>query len=317
MKHFTRTQDLTKEEYLELFRRAEIFETGLKEKRNFTNLCPGKVIATYFFQESTRTSASLQSAMIKLGGGWFGISGIKGTYLETGEEDIDDTLTSIAPLCDILAIRHKTFDLSAFAKKGYPIPLINAMCGDKEHAIGALFCVYTVMKHLEDLKGKKIGVYGMSKSSRPMKAVSNVLSHFDVSFIEDSIIPEMALPEKNQTLVQEHGSTYEQAKLDDMLDHVDFLFIVEGLPQSGEDESLVAEFNKNFVPFSNTQLEKMRENVPVCVFEPRATADSRLTALKETDDDPRMVVNEMLEAAIYTNMALVTYLLDIPVTDRI
>ena len=77
VKHFTISDDFTNEEFEELFRRAAIFEKGFKEGKTFNHLCPGKVIATEFFQESTRTSASLQSAMIRLGGGWFGVLSIR------------------------------------------------------------------------------------------------------------------------------------------------------------------------------------------------------------------------------------------------
>lgn len=313
MKHFTRTEDFTKKEYLELFRRAENFENGLKEGRNFTDLCPGKVIATYFLQESTRTSASLQSAMIKLGGGWFGISGTAGTYLASGEEDLDDTLITVAPLCDILAVRHKDFDLTAFAEKGFAVPLINAMCGGDEHSMGAIFFTYYLLHRLGNLQGKKIGLYGMSKSSRPVKAAVKVLSYFGVNFLEDSVIPEMALPETHQRVIEGHGGTYQKAKLTEMLPAVDFLFVVEGLPQAGEEEALVTKFNQAFVPFANSHLAKLKSNTPVCVVGPRATTDGRLTALKETDQDPRMVVNEILASAIYGNMALLTYLLGVDV----
>src|SRR3989338_5601034 len=144
MRHFTRTEDLTNKEYLEMHRRTKIFDEGIARGENFTHLCPGKVIATEFFQESTRTSASLQAAMMKLGGGWFGIAGIKGTYLETGEEDLEDTLRGVAPIADIMAVRHKDFDLTAFAASGFPIPLINAMSGSEEHSLSGTAILYTL-----------------------------------------------------------------------------------------------------------------------------------------------------------------------------
>lgn len=310
MKHFTRTEDFTTEEYLELFRRSELFEKEIRQGKNFTHLCPGKVIATEFFQESLRTSASLKAAMAKLGGGWFGIDGIKGTYLEAGEEDVEDTLYGVAPLCDIMAVRHKDFDLTEFAEKGFRVPLINAMCGGEEHSMAAFGCAYIAKKHFEKLEGIKIGIYGMSKSSRPVKAGAKVLSRFKMEFYEDSVIPEFKMPGHIVKVMEDNGSTYKQDKLENFIDKVDYLFVVEGLPQAGEDPALVDKFNKAFVPFSREHLAKIRKDAIIGVGEPRATTDGRLVALKETDKDPRMAGKEMLETIIYMNMALITYLLE-------
>lgn len=313
MKHFTRTEDFTTREYLEIFRRTKIFEKGIKAGKDFIHLCPGRVIATYFFQESTRTSAILQAAMIRLGGGWFGIAGTAGTYLASGEEDLEDTLNAIAPLCDVMAIRHKDFDLTKLAKEGFPKPLINAMCGGEEHSIGAVIFTYMAQKRLGRIKGLKIGIYGMSKSSRPMKAAAKVLGRFGVQFYEDPVIPEFKLPAHIRQVIKKTGSTYQEEKLANFISKVDYLFVVEGLPQAGEDPKLVDKFNKAFVPFSRKHLAKVKKNAIIDVGEPRATTDGRLVALKETDNDPRMIASDMLETGVYSTMAIISYLLGVKV----
>jgi len=313
MRHFTRTEDLTNKEYLEILRRTKIFDEGIARGENFTHLCPGKVIATEFFQESTRTSASLQAAMVKLGGGWFGISGIKGTYLETGEEDLEDTLYGVAPLADIMAIRHKTLDLTKFAGEGFPLPLINAMCGGTEHSIAAVGFFYTVKKYFPNLSKVKMGIYGMTKSSRPAKAYLKVLSRFKVTFYEDPVVPELATPEEIKKIVKKNGAKHITDKLENFIDQVDVLLVVEGLPQAGEDPKVVDKFNENFVPINKKHLTKVRKDAIISVGEPRATTDGRLVALKETDNDPRMIEKEMCKNMVYTNMALITYLLNIKI----
>ena len=195
-----------------------------------------------FFQESTRTSATLKAAMVRLGGGWFGMDGIKGTYLESGEEDLEDTLNGVAPICDIMAIRHKSFDLTEFAEKGFRVPLINAMCGGEEHSISGLIYPYLVKKHFNGIEGIKVGIYGMSKASRPTKAMIKVLSKFGVEIYEDSVIDEFALPQNIKDIIIKNGSKYFKDKLNNFVNKVDFLFIVEGLPQAGEDPALVDKF---------------------------------------------------------------------------
>ena len=313
MKHFSRTEDFSMEEYREILRRMEIFEKGLKEGNNFTHLCPGKVISTMFFQESTRTAASLQAAMIKLGGGWFGIAGIKGTYLETGEEDLEDTLHGVAPLCDIMGVRHKDFNLTEFVEKGFRVPVINGMCGSEEHSLAGAIFPYIAQKHFNKLKGLKLGIYGMGKSSRPMKAAAKVFGRFGVEFFEDSVIPEFRLPEHIRKNIIENGSSIKEDKLENFIDKVDMLFVIEGLPQAGEDENLVNKFNAMFVPFSNKDLQKIRRDAIVDVGEPRSTTDGRLVALKETDNDPRIISKDLIETIVYGNMAIITYLLGVNV----
>lgn len=311
MKHFTQTKDFSKEDYLEIFRRAQIIEDGIKQGKEFTHLCPGKVMATMFLQESTRTSASVQSAIIKLGGGWFGMSGIKGTYLESGEESVEDTLKGVAPLCDIMAVRHKDFDLSALAAKGFRVPLINAMCGREEHSIGAMAYCYFLRRKLGTLAGKKIGFYGLIKSSRPAKAMARAMSHFGVIFYEDAVIPEFQLPKNIFQEVAQNGCQYIQTKLDNFIGEVDCLIVTEGLPQAGEDPKVMEKFNQNFSPISQKELDLLKRDAILIIDEPRAMSDGRSVAMPEVDSDKRESTKEALESIIYTNMALITYLLNI------
>ena len=313
VKHFTRTEDFTKDEYLEIIRRTKIIEEGIAAGKDFTHVCPGKIIATEFFQESTRTSASLQAAMMKLGGGWFGIAGIKGTYLETGEEDLEDTLRGVAPIADIMAVRHKDFDLTAFAASGFPIPLINAMSGSEEHSLSGTAILYTLYRQFGKIDGLKIGIYGMTKSSRPTKTFLKVLSRFGATIYEDSVIPEFKTPQAIRDTIVANGSTYQEDKLENFIDKVDFLNVVEGLPQAGEDPALVDKFNAKFKPFTKVDMAKVRPDTFIEIGEPRATTDGRLVALKETDDDPRVREKKMMKYLVFTNMALISYLLGAPI----
>lgn len=313
MKHFTRTEDFTTEEYLEIFRRMEIFEEGLAQGKSFAHLCPGKVLSTMFFQESTRTSASLQAAIARLGGGWFGIAGIKGTYLESGEEDLEDTLNGVAPLCDIMAIRHKDFDLTSFAEKGFRVPLLNAMCGGQEHAIGGILYPYIIKQKLNKLENIKVGIYGMNKSSRPTKAAVKVLSRFGIKIYEDPSITEFKLPQEIRKMILDHGSFYEEAKLENFIGEIDFLAVAEGLPQAGEDPCMVDKFNKAFIPFTRETAVKMKKSAFFSVGGPKIMTDGRMVAEKEIDNHPQNLSQYVLGCMPIANMALITYLLDVKV----
>lgn len=312
IKHFTKTEDFTKEEYLEVCRRAKIFQDGIGKGENFTHLCPGKVLATMFFQESTRTSAALQSAIIKLGGGYLGISGATGTYLASGEEDLSDFLYSFTPYCDIMAIRHKSLKLDDISSD-FPVPLVNAMCGDDEHAIGALSRVYFHYRRNEDIEKLKYGIYGMIKSSRPAKAAIKALSIMGATIYEDPVINEFETPAHIREFCEKIGGKIIKKKYEEFLPEVDSLFIVEGLPQAGEDENLVKKYNQKFKVFTKKDLEKLKPGAFVMYGMPRKMTDGRLIAEKEVDKDPRVINMVFLKEWNYVLMGLFTYLLGIEV----
>lgn len=309
IKHYTRTEDFTKNDYLEVFRRAEIFAKG----GDFTHLARGKVMAVMFFQESTRTVSIFQSAMIRLGGGWLGITNPAGSYVAAGEESMEDTLRGISSISDIMAVRHKSFDLTAFAKD-FPIPLINGMCGGEEHTAAALWFVFSASRHFASLDNLKVGFYGMVKSSRPAKALFKVFSQFKATIYEDPVIPEFTVPAHIKDYSQKLGAKFISANFDDFIGEVDFLLITEGLPQVGEDEKLVEEYNKKFVRFGRQQLERVKNNAIVYHGEPSMMTNGQdIVKKEEILNDPRIMNPIMLKDAPYANMGLITYLLNIKI----
>ncbi len=311
-KHFIKTEDFTREEYLEACRRAKIFQDGIKNGQSFTNLCSGKVLATLFFQESTRTSTVLQSAIIKLGGGYVGISGSSGTYVGLGEEDLDDFIDSFAVACDIMAIRHKSLDLAAFTSR-FPIPLLNAMSGLDEHPIGALALVYTLYRRGVDFKKLKYGIYGMVKSSRPAKSAIKALSIMGATIYEDSVIDEFATPQHVREFVEKTGGKLIRKKFAEFLPEVNLLDILEGLPQPDESPELVKKYNKLFNVFTPKELDCMLPNALVRYIMPRKMTDGRLTTSKEIDNDPRTITRAFLEEWTFAMMGLITVVLGVHV----
>ncbi|MFA5871915.1 MAG: hypothetical protein WC858_04330 [Parcubacteria group bacterium] len=312
VKHFTKTDDFTREGYLEVFRRAKIFQEGLEKGKNFTNVCPGKVIATMFFQESARTASLFQMAMIRLGGGWIGISGTAGTYVNSGEEDMRDFLNGYAAFSDIMAVRHKSLDLSEMARD-FPIPLMNGMCGGDEHSLGALGWIYSLSKRFGDLSKIKVGVYGMTKSSRPTKALIKALSIFKAEIHEDPVIESFRTPEHIQEFVKKNGGNLIPDKYDNFLNKMDFILIAEGLPQKGEDKKLVEKYNDKFKILSQEEVNRLKPGALIEYGEPRMMTNGKLIAKEEVDNDPRIMNKVFMKEFIYVTMGLITYLLDIEV----
>jgi aspartate carbamoyltransferase catalytic subunit len=209
---FVHTTDFSKADYEEVFRRAERIEAGIRAGEDFTGMLRGKVLASLFLKESTRTMTCFQSAIIRLGGGWTGLTGTQGTYLATGEEDIGDIVASIAEVADIMVLRYNDCDPRRLAAR-ISIPLINGMCGGDEHASGALALIYPARQQLGDLTGKTVGLYGMVSSSRPMKAVLSALGSYGVNFVIDPVLDHFQAPPEIEQLAGSAGRPFRTPRL--------------------------------------------------------------------------------------------------------
>ena len=301
IKHLTHTSDFNKEDYLKVFEIAE----KLEKMKDISNLCRGKVLALAFLKESTETLASFQSAIIKLGGGWMGITTKKGTYLEAGEEEVHDTLERLSRTADVMVIRGDKIDFKKL-KERIKIPIINGLAED-EHTVGGLCFGYFLKKKFKDLAKLKAGVYGMTGASRPSKAIYRVLSLFGTEVYEDSVIPELGMTPEIKEEVIKKGLKLKQASLDEFIDKVDYFWVVEGLPQAGTDENLVNEFDKKVKIIGPQDIARLKEGAIFFVDEPRLLTDGRCTVDTEIDKSPKR--GHFSGAFLYGIMGTIIYLL--------
>lgn len=309
---FVHTTDFSKEDYEQVFRYAKYFQDGVEKGENFTHICPGKVLASMFLKESTRTMTSFQSAITRLGGGYTGLTGTKGTYLDSGEETIDDIVCSIAEVSDVMALRYNDCDPKKLAEK-INIPLINGMCGGEEHASGSLALVYPLSKHVDSLEGVRVGMYGMVSASRPMKAVMSSLGSFGAKFVIDPVLDFFKAPEHIEKIAIERGASIEYKPVDEWIGDVDAVVWVEALPQTGTPEEPVNEFNKKFHQFTKKDIKRIKDTALFMAVTPRLTTDGRLTMTEDCDDHPRNVTFQLMREFQFVAMGLIAYCLDVEV----
>ena len=299
-RHFLTSKDMDKELLMDILKRAKEFEEG----REGTG--KGKVLGLLFLAESTRTSASLKSAIIKLGGGWYGMEGIKGTYLESGEESVMDTAVALADFCDLFAVRG---NVNPDMFREMKVPVINAMMGD-DHTIGAVWALYSVWKRLGKAEGLKVGTYGLVRYSRPVKSTYRVWSKFGMKFYEDSLVEEAGCPEDVKKEIIENGSSFEKKPIDDIMKEVDVLIVAEALPQKGADENIVKKFNEKFKTVDEEFMGKLNEKAYWYYITPRTTTDGRLTVKESLDNHPRIIQRGFMRESIYCNMGIFSKLLE-------
>jgi aspartate carbamoyltransferase catalytic subunit len=299
IKHFTHTSDFSKKDYLKVLEIAKKIE----KRKNLFNLCRGKVLVVAFLKESTETLAKFQSAIIRMGGGWLGVTSIKGTYLESKEEDVYEFLERLSRAGDLIVIRGDNISFKIL-KERIKIPIINAL-GEDEHTISGLSALHFLKKNFKNLNRIKVGFYGMTGASRPAKAVYRVLSLFGVEIYEDSVIPELGI--KKELISQK--LKLNKAPLDEFISKIDCLFIVEGLPQAGTPENLVNEFNKKVKIIGEKEIAKLKKTALFSTFAPRTLTDGRLMVDPVIDKDPRRKDSFSLESI----MATILYLLNIKI----
>ncbi len=299
MKTLISGKSLSKEDIMKIMEFSQEAEEG-----KLSEFAKGKVLGVLFLQESLRTSASLKAGIIKAGGGWIEFDR---TYLKEGEESLEDTIKSIIGLCDFLAIRGGV-DVSL---EGFKLerPVINAMFG-MEHTIGVLWMLYSFFKKTKKIEGLKVGVYGMSRYSRPAHSFYYILSKLNTRFYEDSVLPEVGISKDVVEYIKQNGSTFERKPLEEFIGEVDFLFIPEGLPVKGADKNLVNEFNRRFKPIDREMLKRLRHDAFFIYSMPRALTDGRLVALEEVDDDKRLLTYDMMEKSVFVNIGIFKWLLD-------
>src|SRR3989339_2259197 len=185
--------DFSKDELLYILKIAK-----LMEKKHNPNLLRDKILATLFFEPSTRTRLSFTSAMEQLGGKVMGFSSISTTSVKKGET-LWDTIKMVQSYADVIAIRHPVEGASRLAAEASSKPVINAGDGANQHPTQTMLDLYTIQKVKGKLENLHIGFVGDLKYGRTVHSLVIALSHFNPTFYfiapDELQIPENYLDE--------------------------------------------------------------------------------------------------------------------------
>jgi len=150
------------------------------DKEKYSNLLQGKIMAALFFEPSTRTRLSFESAMNYLGGRVIGFSSAGVTSVKKGET-LADTIQTIANYSDLIVIRHKKEGAAKLAQKFSDVPIINAGNGSQEHPTQGLLDVLAISELKKTVDGLNIGLVGDLKYGRTVHSLAHLLSNFKVN----------------------------------------------------------------------------------------------------------------------------------------
>jgi aspartate carbamoyltransferase catalytic subunit len=166
----------TKKDIDAIMKTASYFEKELK-KKDQVSLLKGKILATLFYEPSTRTRLSFETAMQRLGGGVVSMGSVESSSVAKGES-LADTVRTVAQYADLIVIRHPKIGSAKEAADAVAIPVLNAGDGAGQHPTQALLDIYTIKKELGSLNHLKICLTGDLKNGRTVHALVEVLSLF-------------------------------------------------------------------------------------------------------------------------------------------
>ncbi len=188
-----------------------------------SDMLKGKILATLFFEPSTRTRLSFEAAMHKLGGSTIGFAEAEIASVKKGE-NLADTVRTVENYADVIAVRHPLEGAARLAAEFAKVPIINAGSGAEEHPTQALLDLYTILKEKERIDGLKIALVGDLRYGRTVHSLAYALSNYNV---ELHLVSPESLKMRREVLdeIKQKISVHEETSLDKVVSIVDVLYV--------------------------------------------------------------------------------------------
>ena len=297
MRHLIDFGDLTREEWERLYARtSEIIDAP----EQFIDACRGRVSCNLFYEPSTRTNFSFQTAMMRLGGSVFGFADPNSSSVSKGES-IKDTVKMVSNYADVVVMR-TPWEGSAKAASLYSnVPVVNAGDGGHMHPTQTMADLTTITRLRGGVDGLCVGLCGDLKNGRTVHSLIKALAKFnDIKFF--LISPrELAVPDYMRVFMREHQMWFtEVTGLEAVIPQLDVLYMTR-IQKERFVDPLEYERNKGIYVLTRRKLERARPDM--LVMHPLPRVDEIAI---DVDDDPRAVYFEQARYGMYARMALLT-----------
>jgi aspartate carbamoyltransferase catalytic subunit len=304
LRHVISARQFDEPEFLlGLFESANAMERDDKF-RALTDPLRGRILATLFYEPSTRTRFSFEAAMQKLGGGVLTAENMRESSSATKGETIEDTIRIVSGYADAIAIRHFEQGTAEAAARISPVPVINAGDGVGEHPTQALTDVYTIKKELGRISGLRVALVGDLLNGRTIHSLLPLLCLYKDVHI-DLISPwQLRLPLRHREyLLEKHVMFHESEKLEDLLEKADVVYITRVQRErfaSTEEYSAV----KDTYILDAGMADRLKPEAIIMHALPRVNEIS-----PEVDANDRAAYFRQAKNGLYIRMALLKYLL--------
>ena len=290
-------RDFTREEILHVLETAKEFEQNKEQK-----FLEGKVIASLFFEPSTRTRLSFETAINRLGAKVIGFSDATNTSQSKGET-LKDTIKMVSNYVDMIVMRHPLEGSSRYASEVASVPVVNAGDGANQHPSQTLLDLYSILQTQGTLEGLTINMVGDLKYGRTTHSLLQAMSHFNPKFIFTSP-EELKMPKEYKDFLDRRNIKYiETDSLDAHLNDCDILYMTR-VQQERFTDPMEYERVKDVYTLNASMLSDVRENMKILHPLPRVTEIDQ-----DVDETPYAYYFKQAENGLYVRMAIISYLL--------
>lgn len=291
--------DFTKDEILHILEVAKEFEAD-RTKR----VMEGKVIASIFFEPSTRTRLSFETAANRLGARVIGFSDSSNTSQSKGET-LKDTIKMITNYVDLIIMRHPLEGSSRYASEIATVPVINAGDGANQHPSQTLLDLYTIMQTQGHLDGLKINMVGDLKYGRTTHSLLQAMSHFNPEFIFTSP-NELKMPDEYKEHLDTLGIPYTEAdRIESHISDTDILYMTR-VQQERFTDPIEYERVKDVYRLDANMLAKAGPKPNMKILHPLPRVNE---IAQDVDDTPYAYYFKQAENGLYVRMAIISYLM--------
>lgn len=294
MRHdFVTIADLPKEKLMYLLEMAKEFENHPNRE-----LLKGKVVATLFFEPSTRTRLSFETAANRLGARVIGFSDAKASSVTKGET-LKDTILMVSNYADVIVMRHYVEGAAQYASEVAPVPIVNAGDGAHMHPSQCLLDLYSIYKTQGTLENQVITMVGDLKYGRTVHSLLEAMHFWNPRF-NFVACEELKMPDKYKRFCEMHGIEYRETTdfSEEVINESDILYMTR---VQGERFSNVLEYErtKSLYTLHNDMLKNSKPNLKVLHPLPRITEISQ-----DVDDNPKAYFFQQAKNGLYARQAI-------------
>ncbi|MEE1183830.1 MAG: aspartate carbamoyltransferase [Paludibacteraceae bacterium] len=289
--------DYSKEDILHILDLAEQFE-----KNPNTRLLEGKLVATLFFEPSTRTRLSFETAVNRLGGRVIGFSDAATSSSSKGES-LKDTIKMVSNYVDLIIMRHPVEGAARYASEVAGVPVINAGDGANQHPTQTMLDLYSIKKTQGKLTDLTLSMVGDLKYGRTVHSLLMAMRYFNprYNFVSP---PELRMPEQYRAFCKENGIEYhEYEDMNRILNETDILYMTR-VQQERFTDPVEYEKVRNTYSLHNAMLEGTKDNLRILHPLPRITEIA-----EDVDDNPKAYYFEQAKNGVYARQAVICSIL--------
>ncbi|MGH4123012.1 MAG: aspartate carbamoyltransferase [Clostridium sp.] len=302
-RHLIDPMDFTLLELEEIFDYADEI---IKSPEKFSHICDGKILATLFYEPSTRTRLSFEAAMLRLGGQVLGFSEAKSSSAAKGES-VADTIRTVECYADIVAMRHPKEGAPKVASMNSKMPVINAGDGGHQHPTQTLTDLLTIRNIKGTLSNLTIGICGDLKFGRTVHSLIKAMSRYEnIKFV--LISPnELTIPTyiKTEVLGKNNIEFLEVEKLEEVIGNLDILYMTRVQKERFFNEEDYIRLKDSYI-LDKEKMKSAKEDMIILHPLPRVNEIA-----VEIDTDPRACYFRQAKYGMYARMALIAKLLGV------